>query len=95
MTRETEDGSYKKSYLHKTQTVPQAQSQVGTPSVYSPPPSPPSDPYSDPYNKYSGYYKQKGYPPRSNHPSSARYNPYKDMGYYGYTYAGPPAQRYL
>ena len=90
LTRETEEESYKKSYLHKTK--PQA--QVGSPPVYSPPPAPPADPYSDPYNQYSGYYKQPGYPPRNNHPSSARYNPYKDMGYYGYTYAGPPVQRY-
>ena len=46
---------------------------------YSPLPTvpPPADPYSDPYNKFSGYKKQKGYPPRNNHPSSNRYNPYK------------------
>ena len=35
------------------------------------------DPYSDPYNKYSGYTKQKGYPPQTNKPGSHRYNPYK------------------
>merc|ERR1712088_389443 len=47
-------------------------------------------PYSDPFNRLSGYEKQKGYPPKTNHPSSPKYNPYKEMGYYGYTYGGPP-----
>ena len=69
--------SYKKSYLYETGSQPQP--QVGLPQEYDPPQTvaPPLDPYHDPYNKYSGYTKQKGYPPRSNHPSSARYNPYK------------------
>lgn len=53
--------------------------------------------------------KQAGYPPQTNHPSSARYNPYKvvtnqmpyvnqprqEMGYYGYTYGGPPTGSHL
>merc|ERR1719204_3069938 len=91
---EKKEKPYKKSYLYETGSNPQP--QVGLPQEYEPPPTipPPIDPYNDPYNKYSGYKKQKGYPPRNNHPSSARYNPYKDMGYYGYTYAGPPVQRY-
>merc|ERR1712088_866490 len=38
-------------------------------------------PYSDPFNRLSGYEKQKGYPPKTNHPSSPKYNPYKEMGY--------------
>ena len=59
------------------------QPQVGNPQEYDPLPTlaPPVDPYSDPYNKYSGYRKQKGYPPRNNHPSSSRYNPYKVRSY--------------
>jgi len=91
---EKKEKPYKKSYLYETGSNPQP--QVGLPQEYEPPPTipPPIDPYNDPYNKYSGYKKQKGYPPRSNDPSSARYNPYKDMGYYGYTYAGPPSYRY-
>jgi len=89
--------NYKKSYLHQT-NYNNPQPQVGHPQEYEsesrPTLSPPVDLYNDPYNKYSGYKKQKGYPPRTNDPSSSRYNPYKDMGYYGYTYAGPPAYRY-
>jgi len=53
-----------------------------------------SDPYHDPYDKYSGYSKQKGYPPITNQPGSANYNPYKALGYYGYTYGGPPTGHY-
>jgi len=53
-----------------------------------------SDPYYDPYNKYSGYAKQKGYPPITNIPGSSNYNPYKAMGYFGYTYGGPPTGHY-
>lgn len=45
--------------------------------------------------QFSGYAKQKGYPPKTNHPSSARYNPYKEMGYYGYTYGGPPTGSHI
>lgn len=81
LMKATEDNksgkSYKKSYIHETNLSPQP--QVGQPSEYSPLPTipPPSDPYNDPYNKYNGYKKQKGYPPRNNHPSSNRYNPYK------------------
>lgn len=86
--------SYKKSYLHET-NFNNPQPQVGHPKEYEPesrPTIPPAiDLYNDPFNKYSGYAKQKGYPAKSNHPSSNRYNPYKDMGYYGYTYAGPQA----
>merc|ERR1719187_2296087 len=52
------------------------------------------DPYHDPYDKYSGYNKQKGYPPITNQPGSANYNPYKALGYYGYTYGGPPTGQY-
>merc|ERR1719507_401414 len=48
------------------------------------------DPFFDPFNRLSGYAKQPGYPPKANHPSSSRYNPYKEMGYYGYTYGGAP-----
>lgn len=71
--------------------------QVGSPSSYShsyEPPESQVDPYEDPYNPHSGYAKQKGYPPKTNHPSSSRYNPYKEMGYYGYTYGGPPTGAY-
>lgn len=50
--------------------------------------------YSDPYNKLSGYAKQKGYPPDHNKPGTSKYNPYKAMGYYGYTYGGPPTGHY-
>jgi len=72
-----------------------SQPQVGNPSSYDPSiEQQPIDMYSDPYNKYSGYAKQKGYPPKHNHPSSSRYNPYKEMGYYGYTYGGPPTGRF-
>jgi len=52
------------------------------------------DPYFDPYNKHSGYTKQKGYPPKTNQPGSSNYNPYKALGYYGYTYGGPPTGHY-
>ena len=71
--------------------------QVGAPVTYTS--SSTVDPYSDPFNRVaptlpmaqlSGYAKQPGYPPKANHPSSSRYNPYKEMGYYGYTYGGAP-----
>jgi len=78
-----------KSYLYEGNSSP----QVGSPN-YDWSSDPYTDPYSDPYDKYSGYTKQKGYPPKHNHPSSSRYNPYKDMGYYGYTYGGPPTGRF-
>jgi len=76
----------KKSYLYRG---PQAEKQVGKSNSFNS--RSPIDPYND---LYSGYAKQKGYPPRTNDPSSARYNPYKEMGYYGYTYGGPPTGRY-
>lgn len=81
-----------KSYLYDGNSSP----QVGSPSShnYNSGMDTQIDPYSDPYNKYNGYAKQKGYPPKHNHPSSNRYNPYKDMGYYGYTYGGPPTGRF-
>eukprot|EP00088_Acartia_fossae_P070968 TRINITY_DN962_c0_g1_i5.p1 TRINITY_DN962_c0_g1~~TRINITY_DN962_c0_g1_i5.p1 ORF type:complete len:1038 (-),score=234.06 TRINITY_DN962_c0_g1_i5:373-3441(-) len=47
------------------------------------------------YNeKYAGYTKQKGFPPASNKPGASNYNPYKAVGYYGYTYGGPPTGMY-
>jgi len=49
------------------------------------------NPYSE---KYAGYAKQKGYPPVTNQPGAANYNPYKAVGYYGYTYGGPPSGVY-
>jgi len=74
----------------------QPSAQVATPSSYSHTSAPTRvDPYSDPYApEYSGYTKQKGYPPRTNDPQSSRYNPYMEMGYYGYTYGGPPTGSY-
>lgn len=81
-----------KSYLYEGNSSP----QVGNPGSYNYDSGNVDqiDPYSDPYNKYHGYTKQKGYPPKHNHPSSNKYNPYKDMGYYGYTYGGPPTGRF-
>jgi len=79
-----------KSYLYDGNSSP----QVGSPNSYNSGLDTSVDPYSDPYNKFNGYAKQKGYPPKHNHPSSSRYNPYKDMGYYGYTYGGPPTGRF-
>jgi len=76
------------SYLYSSGLQPER--QVGSPNMYERE----DDPYSDPYDLYSGYSKQPGYPPRTNDPSSSRYNPYKEMGYYGYTYGGPPTGRY-
>jgi hypothetical protein len=82
----TEEQAEPKSYLYEGR---RASPQVGSPSSYSQISST-IDPYSDPFNQLSGYEKQKGYPPKTNHPSSPKYNPYKEMGYYGYTYGGPP-----
>jgi len=82
----TEEQAEPKSYLYEGR---RASPQVGSPSSYSQRSSS-VDPYSDPFNQLSGYEKQKGYPPKTNHPSSPKYNPYKEMGYYGYTYGGPP-----
>lgn len=82
-----------KSYLYgadnekETGSTSYTYQSVPAPSSYS-------DPYHDPYDKYSGYTKQKGYPPKTNQPGSSRYNPYKAMGYYGYTYGGPPTGAY-
>jgi len=93
LTKETDDSvSNPKSYLYAGNSGP----KDTNPSSYNYNSAGSSqvDPYSDPYNKYNGYTKQKGYPPMDNHPSSSRYNPYKDMGYYGYTYGGPPSARY-
>lgn len=69
--------------------------QVGTPSSYSHSSiHTRTEPQVDTYGPLSGYAKQKGYPPRTNHPSSNTYNPYMEMGYYGYTYGGPPTGSY-
>jgi len=73
-----------KSYLYEGQPS----QQVGSPSSYSH-----SSAQTQHYSG-SGYAKQPGYPPKHNHPSSSRYNPYKEMGYYGYTYGGPPTGSY-
>merc|ERR1719309_1346130 len=79
LTKETDDSvSNPKSYLYAGNSGP----KDTNPSSYNYNSAGSSqvDPYSDPYNKYNGYTKQKGYPPMDNHPSSSRYNPYKDMG---------------
>jgi len=49
------------------------------------------NPYSE---KYAAYAKQDGFPPTSNKPGASNYNPYKAVGYYGYTYGGPPSGLY-
>lgn len=85
LKKEEESGA--SSYLYGGEQEKQVYSSVNNPATYA-------DPYSDPYNKYSGYTKQKGYPPETNKPGSHRYNPYKALGYYGYTYAGPSSGPY-
>lgn len=90
LKKEDESSGGTKSYLYgggEEEPTRQVYSSVNNPSTYM-------DPYHDPYNKYSGYTKQKGYPPQTNKPGSHRYNPYKALGYYGYTYAGPSSGPY-
>jgi len=88
LKKETETFPDTKSYLYGGNTDKEDDSgSYGSPTSYA-------DPYFDPYNKYSSYAKQKGYPPVTNIPGSSNYNPYKAMGYFGYTYGGPPTGHY-
>jgi hypothetical protein len=98
LKKEEVPGSQPKSYVYTgeekdNEEEPSNSLTIGSGAGAGGGQQPPSwfNPYSE---KYAGYAKQKGFPPVTNLPGAANYNPYKAVGYYGYTYSGPPTGLY-